>query len=290
MRLGATPWLLLGFLTVSVVAWLATEPVLALAAVLTFGVLGLLAWHTFGGAFYRPPEHFAGVIYRRGRLHTLVRDDEWVILIPWFDQLMPPIKLTPRSVTFSSKALLSRDGVPLHCRIHAIYRPNPFMFPKKERSFWIKGREKLWDETVKRCLMEATEEQVNNRTFDELRNYRREVCREIESAIIADLTESGLTGLDVLRVVLEPVMAVPEVHQAFAYHYVSRQESRALQRWFRLLREEGLSPAEAAQVALLIVRKNVSFSVRWFAGNFGKTPEPNGYGNHKNQQNAVKLR
>ncbi len=271
---------------------LAPEAAFVLITVFTFGAFGVLAWPTFRDAFYRPPEDFAGVIYRRGRLHALVRHDEWAILIPWFDQLMPPIKLTPRSVTFSSKTLLSRDKVPLRCRIHAIYRPDPFMFPKKERSFWIKEREKLWDEIVRRALMEATVKQVRSRTFDELRNSPRKVCREIKSAIMADLTESGLTGLHVLRVVLEPIGTTHEVYKALARHYVSRQEGVMLRRWFRLLREKGLSPAEAAQVALLIVRgnENASFSVRWFVGNFGKTAASNGCRNRQNRQNSLKLR
>lgn len=295
MRLGFHPFVLVGGFWAAILlgcstAWYMTNPVPTLAVTLLFGVVGflLLGGLINGRLFYRPPEQHVGVIYRAGRFHGLVPDTEWAFLLP-VDSLRPPISLAPRAVPFSSGDLLSRDGVPVECRVFAVYRPNPFEFPPAQRAYWVARREALWDQVVRRALMEATVDAISTHDLRELRSPpgRHSLRQAITRRLQAELNEQGL---HVLRVVVEPFRFDAEVRHALARQVASHLEGEILRRWIELLHAAGLRRVDAVQTAVLL-RSVVygdgrsSFNVRWFAGNLAGLREANGSRNHRPPRN-----
>lgn len=297
VRLDFHPFVLVGGFWAAILlgcstAWYMTNPVPAFAVTLLFGVVGLLllAWLKNGGLFYRPPEQHVGVIYRAGRFHSFVRDTEWAFLLPGIDSLRPPISLAPRAVTFSSGDLLPRDEVPVQCRVFAVYRPNPFEFPPAQRAYWVTRREALWDQIVRRALMEATVDAVPAYNLQELclPRGRHSLRQAITERLQAELNQQGL---HVLRVVIEPFRFDDEVRRALARQVASRLEGEILRMWIKLLHAAGLRRVDAVQTAVLL-RSVIygdgrsSFNVRWFAGNLAGMRERNGSRNHRTPRDA----
>lgn len=246
--------------------WVAA-PLLALA----------LSWSLLCAFLYRPPEIHVGVIYRFGRLWRLVEPDEWIVVIPWVNEIKPPISLHLRRVEVALSDVLTRDHIPINGDLVVYYQLDLRHTRSNFRPQALRIPEEGWNSIISTVLRETANEVVGGMDLRQLLTPegRGFLKRELSARLAERVQSLGLivnphTGVSVQA--LRPADAVCRATvDRFAAAFLGKA---ALDRVRPILEELDRDHLDAAWEALLL---------EWAAAvaQHGKSPEivvsPNGW-------------
>lgn len=136
---------------------------------------------------YRPPELHLGVIYRLGRFGRWVGPDEWTLVLPWLEQIRPPISLHLRRIEIKLSDLLAQDRVPIDCELIVYYQLDLRL---ADPHFWPQALlipAEGWNSIVRTVLREAAAEVAGGLHSQQLlRPASRGLFKQRLSALLAE--------------------------------------------------------------------------------------------------------
>lgn len=129
------------------------------------GFLLLLAF--FSHSLYRPPENHIGVWYRLGRFHDWILPDRWVMILPWLDEIHPPVNLSYRLVEVEVNMTLTSDQTPFEARILVSFILDPVSIDPQFLIQALSLSDKDWEVLVRIAVHEVLPEVVSQLNMEE---------------------------------------------------------------------------------------------------------------------------
>jgi hypothetical protein len=204
---------------------------------------------------YRPPENHLGVIYQFGRLWRLVGPDEWIGVIPWVNEIKPPISLHLRRVEVALSDVLTQDRLPINCDLIAYYQLDLRQARIDFRFQALRIPDEGWNSIITTVLREAANKVVGGIDLQQLLTPGGHGLLKGElSALLAERVQSlGLIVNPHRGVSVQAVKPTDAVCRAAVDRFVAALLGEAaLDRVRPILGELGRDHPDVARGALLL--------------------------------------